>query len=292
MTERTGWSRWLKRRLIAVAVGLAVYFVVMFPLGCGRALADRLLLFGSTRPMAAAGATPATIPSDAGELEVFVATSASAIGRPPERYVLRLMGNASRAEVEATPTAQRWNDVPTEVWALNYPGFGASPGPQSLRKLLPAAEAVWEAMNTQAVDAPCYVDGDSMGTAVALALATKRRGDLPVAGLILKNPPPLRQLIMGRYGWWNLWLAAWPLASSVPSELDSITNAAQCHTPAIFLQATGDSLIPPAYQNQIIDAYAGRAVVIELVDADHNTLPTMEEEQAIRDRIAEHFREP
>jgi len=38
----------------------------------------------------------------------------------------------------------------------------------------------------------------------ALSVAARR----PVAGLVLQNPPPLRQLIMGHYGWWNLWLVA------------------------------------------------------------------------------------
>jgi len=35
------------------------------------------------------------------------------------------------------------------------------------------------------------------------------------ADLILTNPPPLRQLIMGHYGWWNLWLAAAPQAEII-----------------------------------------------------------------------------
>ena len=44
----------------------------------------------------------------------------------------------------------------------------------------------------------------------------------PVAAIVLQNPPPLRQLILGHYGWWNLWLIATPVALGVPSELDSL----------------------------------------------------------------------
>jgi len=36
---------------------------------------------------------------------------------------------------------------------------------------------------------------------------------------------PLKQLIVGEYGWWNLWLAAKPVAWQLPNSLDSIENA-------------------------------------------------------------------
>jgi hypothetical protein len=34
----------------------------------------------------------------------------------------------------------------------------------------------------------------------------------PCAGLVLTNPPPLRNMILQRFGWWNLWLLATPVA--------------------------------------------------------------------------------
>lgn len=37
-----------------------------------------------------------------------------------------------------------------------------------------------------------------------------------VAGLILHNPPALRQIILRQFGWWNLWLLAGPLAQNSP----------------------------------------------------------------------------
>ncbi len=278
-----------RRRLRTLAIAGVVYALLMFPLGCGRWLADRVLLIPSTEPVPAGGASAGSVQTDDGEVEIFVARSMSAIGGKPERYVLRLMGNASRAEYEAMPTASRWGDRPTEVWAMNYPGFGASQGSAALSSLVPAAEAVWEQMNRQSGDVPCYIDADSMGTAVALSLASRRRADLPPAGIILKNPPPLRSLILSRYGWWNLWLLAGPVAAGVPKELDSIVNASGSHAPAIFLQATADGLIPPDHQQRIIDAYAGRSEVVMLHGADHNTLLTFEEESEVRRLIDELF---
>jgi pimeloyl-ACP methyl ester carboxylesterase len=278
-----------RRRLLAYVGLAAVYVVAMFPLGCGSFLADKVLLHPSRHPMSTFGATPRYLPTPIGNMEIYVARSSSAIGTTPERFVLRLMGNASRAEREATEIALRWNDEPTEVWALNYPGFGGSDGKAKLDHLVPAATAVWQAMHDEAGGRPCFIDGDSMGTAVALSLAAMQRAERPVSGLILKNPPPLKPLILGRFGWWNLWLLAGPVAAGVPDELDSIRNAKQVHAPAIFLRATADEIIPPDYQDRVRQAYAGRVVLIELDGANHNTVLTMEESQTIQRSIAEHL---
>jgi pimeloyl-ACP methyl ester carboxylesterase len=76
---------------------------------------------------------------------------------------------------------------------------------------------------------------------------------------------------MGRYGWWNLWLAAVPVSLGVPAELDSITNAAASRAPALFFSADSDSLVPPAYQRRVIDAYAGPKHVVNVPGANHDT---------------------
>jgi hypothetical protein len=98
----------------------------------------------------------------------------------------------------------------------------------------------------------------------------------PVAGLVLQNPPPLRRLILGYYGWWNLWVAAGPLASRVPPELDSIANGSRCSAPAVFISAGADPIIPARYHRMVIDAYAGPKRVIEMPGADHDAPLTRE----------------
>lgn len=279
-----------RRRLLVLAAAIVLYYVIMFPLGCGSFLANRTMLFPSTGPLPTYGATERTIETPVGPVQVFIARSASAIGRTPERYVLYLMGNGGRAEYHATETAARWGEVPTEVWAVNYPGYGGSPGPATLDKLAPAGVAVYDAMAEAAGDAPLYLDCDSMGCTVGLYLAATKRDDRPVAGMLLKNPPPLRQLVMGRFGWWNLWLAALPVASAVPDQLDSIANAARSWAPAVFITAEHDSLVTPAYQQRVLDAYAGQTRRIVLEGADHDTPVTEDEEAAIRAAMAELLR--
>ena len=277
------------RLLTAIAV-LAAYLLLMFPLGCGGMLADRLMLFPSRDPIRAFGTTEHFVKSPAGRIHVIVAHSgasaaseagqtgaeilaqrAAAAEETPQRYVLRIEGNGGRAEYTATYVAERWEELPTEVWAMNYPGYGRSEGVASLDKLAPAALAVYDAMCAEAGDRPVYIDADSMGCTMALYVAAERQATRPVAGLVLKNPPPLRQIVMGRFGWWNLWLAAGPIAAGVPRELDGIASARRCRAPAVFIRAMNDTLVPPSYQQKIIDAYAGPKYLVDFDDAEHNT---------------------
>lgn len=276
-----------RRRLLLLAAVIVLYSVMMFPLGYGSFLANRTMLFPSTDPLPAYGAMERMIETPVGPVQVLVARSASAVGRTPERYVLYLMGNGGRAEYHATETAARWGDVPAEVWAVNYPGYGASPGPATLDKLAPMGAAVYDAMAEAAGDAQLYLDCDSMGCTIGLYLAATKRSERPVAGIVLKNAPPLRQLVMGRFGWWNLWVAALPVASAVPGELDSIANAARSWAPAVFIAAENDSLVTPEYQKRVRDAYAGPTRFVMLEGADHDTPLSDEEEATIRAAIAE-----
>ena len=77
-------------------------------------------------------------------------------------------------------------------------------------------------------------------------------------------------MILRRFGWWNLWLLAGPVALQIPKDLDSIENAKAIHTPAIFLLAEKDEVVPARYHWLVVDAYAGEKRVISLCGAHHN----------------------
>jgi fermentation-respiration switch protein FrsA (DUF1100 family) len=87
---------------------------------------------------------------------------------------------------------------------------------------------------------------------------------------MLHNPPPLRQLIRGQYGWWNLWLLAAPIAWGVPSELDSLANARIAHAPAFFVLSEDDEVVGHPYALAVRDAYAGPKRTFVLPGAKHN----------------------
>lgn len=266
-------------------------------------LADHLILFPTTAPIDASGAVRRTIPFENGDLEIWTAQSrrAQQQGRA-DLFILRFYGNADRADRWAAMEAEMWNDRAVEIWGMNYPGFGGSTGPARLSKIGPAALAAFDELQRQAMTknavasavpsgswpnpalrtslrsaparqpahttAPIVLFGTSIGVTAALHVAASRPTE--IAGLILHNPPPLREVILRQFGWWNLWLLAGPIALQIPRDLDCVANARVIRTPAIFLLAEKDEIVAPRFHQLVVQAYAGEKRVIELRGARHN----------------------
>src|SRR6059058_5162698 len=253
----------MSRRLTLLLAISVVYFMVMF---FGH-LPDHLILFPTKAPIDTGGAVRKTVPFQNGELEVWTAKSrrAQQQGRA-DIFILRFYGNADRAERWAAAEAEMWNDRAVEIWGMNYPGFGGSTGPARLSRIGPAALAAFDELKRHAVDRPIVPFGASIGATAALHVAAQR----PVAGLILHNPVPLREMILQRFGWWNLWLLAGPVALQVPKDLDSIENAKAARARAIFLLSERDEVVAPRFHRLVVNAYAGEKRVIALRGAYHN----------------------
>lgn len=262
-----------------LAVLLVIYAVTI---SCGRP-ADRMLLHPPQGAIDAGGAVRRTIEVSGRALEIWVARSpALADADAPAAHVLEFCGNATRAEEIAQYVAQRWHRYPVQAWVVNYPGYGGSEGGARLKLIPPAALAAYDEIARRAPGRPIFLEANSLGTAAALYVAANR----PVAGLVLQNPPPLRSLILGKYGWWNAWLAAGPVALQVPKDLDSIGNAKRVKARAVFLLADRDEVVPPAYQKRVVDAYAGENRVTLLPNATHGTPVRGEAVRQLEEAIA------
>ncbi len=231
-------------------------------------LADRLILFPSSDEIPAGAATRTFIPFENGQLEIWTARSEAAqrSGRV-DAFILRFYGNADRADRWVAVEAEEWDRRAVEVWGVNYPGYGRSSSPARLSRVGPAALAAFDALKGKAGDQPIIVFGASIGATAALHVAAQR----PVTGVILHNPPALRQMILRQFGWWNLWLLAGPVAFQIPRELDSIANARAARAPAIFMLAERDEVVAPKFQRLVLDAYAGEKRIITLAGAGHNS---------------------
>src|SRR5262249_36083316 len=72
-----------------------------------------------------------------------------------------------------------------------------------------------------------------------------------------------------RYGWWNLWLLAGPVAWRVPAGLDSPEKAARSTAPCVFILAEKDNFVPPKYHEMITRAYAGQKRLLILRGKGH-----------------------
>lgn len=227
--------------------------------GC---LANVILLQPPDEDRPAPGAEKVQLPRPDGALEIIVARSAP---DEPAAFVLRFYGNAELANgVAREAEAMRGDRI--EWWGVNYPGYGGSAGPATLDRVATAARDAYTALARRANGRPIIVIGTSLGGAVALHVAATQR----VSGVVLLNPVPLPELLLRRYGWFNLWLVALPMALQIPDELDSVANAERATAPAVFLSALDDGIVPASYQRQIIAAYAGDIRVIDMPGRGHN----------------------
>ena len=232
-------------------------------------LPDHLILFPTRAPIDAGSAARKTVPFENGELEVWTAKSHRARQQGhADIFILRFYGNADRADRWAAAETEMWSDRAVEIWGMNYPGFGGSTGLARLSRIGPAAVAIFDELSHHAANRPIVPFGTSIGATAALHVAASRPAG--IAGLILQNPPPLREMILRQFGWWNLWLLAGPIALQVPRDLDSIENAKAIHAPAIFLLAQRDEVVAPRFHRLVVNAYAGEKRVIELRGAYHN----------------------
>ncbi|SRR6266540_225559 len=255
----------LSTRLWPLLVIGVVYLIAMF----FGYLPDHLILFPTRMPIATGGAVRKTVPFEKGEVEIWTAQSrrAQQQGRA-DIFILRFYGNADRADRWAATEAEMWNDRAVEIWGMNYPGFGSSTGPARLSRIGPAALAAYDELKHQAGDRPIVPFGASIGATAALHVAASRPAG--IAGLILHNPAPLREMILRQFGWWNLWLLAGPVALQIPRNLDSIANARAIRAPAIFLLAEKDEVVAPRFHRLVVNAYAGEKRVIASHGAYHN----------------------
>jgi hypothetical protein len=236
---------------------------------------DKVVLGTDPGPVDPAGARRHVIQVNGRAVECWIARSPGAradASRDPQAFVLFLVGKGTRTDGWTTAVADAWGDKPVEVWGMNYPGFGGSDGPPRLARVGPTALGTYDVLKQTAGTRPVFLQAASFGTAPALHVAARR----PVAGLVLHKPPPLKQMILGSYGWWNLWLLAGPVAARVPDDLDSLSNASRARSPAVFLVHGSDEIIAPGHQRRVAETYAGPKRVIEMPGARHDDRLTQE----------------
>jgi pimeloyl-ACP methyl ester carboxylesterase len=250
-------------------------------------LANKLILQPSCHPIVAEHKLRELIEFNGGHVEVWRETNQPEASIhesdlvEPAFFVLKFPGTGGRAERGTCHPAEIWDDVHAEVWTVNPPGYGGSSGPATIRSFPEMARTVFERLRRVADGRPIVVTGNSLGNISALYVAAT----YPVDALLLRNPPPLRELIVGKHSWWNFGLARF-IAQQVPKELCSITNASASDSPALFLMSGQDRMVPPHYQQQIIDAHAGEKRVLLLPEADHATPITEEDAPAYLEHLS------
>ncbi|WP_417737118.1 alpha/beta hydrolase [Rosistilla oblonga] len=190
---------------------------------------------------------------------------------PADLLILKLPGTGGRAERSTAFPALLFQPRDVEVWTWNPPGYGLSQGSASLRHIPAAVLAVWDHLQQHRVgtntDTNTLIVGNSLGSVTALYLASQRAAD----ALMIRNPPPLVDMVRDGNAWWNAHRGGTWIAASIEAKMDATTTAGHCQLPALFVQSQLDALVPARLQQSIIDAYAGPHRLVVLPEAQHDT---------------------
>ena len=149
---------------------------------------------------------------------------------------------------------------------MNYRGYGGSDGKPSETALLSDALFVIDhLLTTEGIDpAHVVVMGRSLGSGVAVHVAAKRK----VGGVILVTPfDSLVSVARSHY-------PIFPVGLMLKHRFDSAALAPGIATPALFLTAANDQVVPVRLAKKLERVWAGPVTSVTVAGTDHNTIET------------------
>lgn len=207
--------------------------------------------------------------------------------QPPELLVLKFPGTGGRAERSTEFPLSMLGDVRAMMWTWNPPGYGRSGGRASLPRIAAAALEYWNQVTSHHREsiARIWLCGNSLGCVTALHVAASMQPDRNQTGIILRNPPPLIPVVRRvaeRYPFGHL---VNPVIESLCDSMNAMVTAEQVDLPAVFLQSELDTLVPPEFQNELVDAYRGDHQLVLLEGLTHGDVATEEHAPMIQASI-------
>ena len=149
---------------------------------------------------------------------------------------------------------------------MNYRGYGGSDGKPSETALLSDALFVIDhLLTTEGIDpAHVVVMGRSLGSGVAVHVAAKRK----VGGVILVTPfDSLVNVARSHY-------PIFPVGLMLKHRFDSGALAPGITTPALFLTASHDQVVPVRFAKKLESVWGGPVTTVSVQGTDHNTIET------------------
>ena len=149
---------------------------------------------------------------------------------------------------------------------MNYRGYGGSEGRPAERALCEDALFILDTViRTQGID-PAHVIlmGRSLGSGVAAYVAARRK----VGGVILVTPfDSLTHVAQVHY-------PIFPIRLMLKHRFDSASIAPTITTPALFLTAENDQVVPVRLANRLERLWGGPTTSMTVAGTDHNSIET------------------
>ena len=248
-------------KIVPMTLAIVVLMVAGGVVGALYALQDRMLFF--PRPLVGAGPSGKHVES----VELTAEDGTLLRGwlvktdRSPAPLLVYFGGNAEEVSWLAPTAAERsgWS-----MLLMNYRGYGHSEGRPSEARLFADAVHLYDwAAGRHDVDTRRIVGmGRSLGSGVAIYLATKRR----LAGLVLVTPFDSITAVAQRH------YPFLPVRLLLRHPFDSLARAAATTVPTLMLVAGRDTIIPPAHAERLYERWPDPKRWIEFPAADHETI--------------------
>lgn len=176
-----------------------------------------------------------------------------------DRVLIYFGGNGERLDLSREAVAHHFPDHTTYLMA--YRGYGASEGQPSQGALSADAVALVDHVNERHGGAQVDVLGRSLGSGVAVHVATRRTID----HVVLVTPfDSLRATAADLF-------PGLPVARLIEDHWDSAAVASDVRAPVLVLRAARDEIVRPERTDMLIRALSN-PVVVSFPEADHNTI--------------------
>ena len=236
---------------------------------------DRLVLEPSRRSLPCEGLRRETLVWPKGEIEAFLLTveqpSVNLASEESLRWtVLKYPGTSGRAESIGPQPFPFWPGTSGTVVGVNPPGYGRSTGRARLRDSQAMVDACESFLRSRFPETLHVISGNSLGGVRALDHASR----YSIAGGLIRNAPPLAELIAAAaarrgLGWCGKWLAG-----GLPAGWDATAAAARVTVPTLWISSEQDRLVPCPAQQRLFECLAGpkRRLVVPGID-HHEPIP-------------------
>ena len=240
--------------LVVIAIAVVIYAAI-----CGTLYAaQRSLLYYPTPESRSTHAQALRIETNGAVLKVWHILSSG------ERAILYFGGNSEDVGWNIDAFAAAFPN--TDVYLVNYRGYGGSTGAPSETALLADAEIVFDEIRSRIPRVA--VIGRSLGSGVAVHLASVR----DVSKLVLVTPYDSITRVAQRH------MSVVPVSWLLRDTFDSFSKAGKVHAPVLVLVAERDRVIPRAHSERLVTAFApGQVEVRSFAGTNHDSIASSPE---------------